>query len=120
MKIAVFYNLPFSGAKRTVQEHVKGLSRLGDEIDVYSINPKEDIFSPELYAENVFSYTYSRKIINLPFFKKISEDLSDFYLLKNLHKKIAKDIDVNNYDFVLVHTDFYTQAPFLLKFLKTK
>ncbi len=120
MKIAVFYNLPFSGAKRTVQEHVRGLSQLGNEVDVYSINSKEDIFSPERFSVNNFSFDYKRISSEIPVLKKILADFSDFYLLKNLHKKIAKEIDAKNYDYVLVHSDHFTQAPFVLRFLKTR
>lgn len=120
MKIAVFYNLPFSGAKRTVLEHVKGLKKLNNKVDVYTINLAEDIFDLGKFADNQYSFTYSRKKINLPVARKVAEDISDFYTLRNLHKKIAREIDQNNYDIVLVHTDHYTQAPFLLRYLKTK
>lgn len=120
MKIAVFYNLKFSGAKRTVQEHVKGLKKLGNEVDVYTLNKEDDIFSPEKYANDYYSFPYQRKKINIPIIRKIAEDLSDFIILKKIHKKIAIEIDGKKYDFVLVHTDYFTQAPFILRFLKTK
>ncbi|MBI4009254.1 glycosyltransferase family 4 protein, partial [Candidatus Roizmanbacteria bacterium] len=48
------------------------------------------------------------------------KDFQVLFKLKEIHKKIAKDIDSRKYDIVLVHTDNYTQAPFILKFLKTK
>jgi hypothetical protein len=37
-----------------------------------------------------------------------------------LHRKIAKDIDKRKYDIVLVHPSKFTQAPFVLRFLKTR
>ncbi len=120
MKIAVFYNLPFSGAKRTVLEHVRGLQKLGHAIDVYTIDAGNDIFDPGDLADNEYRYDYRKKIINTPFLKKITNDLSDFFILKILHRNIAKDIDSRGYDIVLVHTDKLTQAPFLLQFLRTK
>lgn len=120
MKIAVFYNLPFSGAKRTVFEHVKGLRSLGHSVDVYTLDQRHDIFDPGAIADNEYRYTYKQKIISLPLLKKITNDLSDFYQLKSVHRKIAGDIDNKKYDIALIHTDKFTQAPFILRFLKTK
>lgn len=120
MKIAIFYNLPFSGAKRTVFEHVKGLKALGHTVDVYTSDMEYDIFDPGKIANNEYRYEYRQKIVNIPFLERIIKDLSDFILLKSIHKKIAQDIDSKKYDIVLVHTDKLTQAPFILRFLKTK
>ena len=72
MKIAVFYNLPFSGAKRTVFEHVKGLKKLGHTIDVYTLDNDHDLFDPGKAANNELRYVYSQKVINFPFLKKLS------------------------------------------------
>ena len=120
MKIAIFYNLTFSGAKRVVLEHVKGLKALGHTVDVYTTDKEHDIFDPGGAADNEYKYTYQQRIVNISILKRISMDLSDFILLKSLHKKIAQDIDSKAYDIVLVHTDRFTQAPFILRFLKTK
>ncbi|OGH24860.1 MAG: hypothetical protein A3B47_01980 [Candidatus Levybacteria bacterium RIFCSPLOWO2_01_FULL_39_24] len=120
MKIAVFYNLKFSGAKRTVQEHVKGLKALGHTVDVYTTDEEHDIFDPRNVASNEYRYEYRQIIVYIPLLKRIVRDLSDFDVLKSIHRKIALDIDNRNYDIVLVHTDRMTQAPFILRFLKTK
>jgi glycosyltransferase involved in cell wall biosynthesis len=120
MNIAIYYNLGFSGAKRTVFEHVKGLKALGHRIDVYTTDLEYDIFDPGNIADNEYRYNYRQKKINVPFLRHLTQDLSDFYLLKLLHKKIAHDIDRANYDIALIHTDKHTQAPFVLRFLKTK
>lgn len=120
MKISVFYNLPFSGAKRTVLEHVKGLKSLGHTVDVYTLDTENDIFDPGKIANNEYRYKYHQKIVNIPFLRRIIKDVSDFILLKSIHKKIAQDIDNREYDIVLIHTDKLTQAPFILRFLKTK
>ena len=50
MKIAIFYNITFSGAKRVVMEHVKGLKLLGNSVDVFTTDTKTDIFDPGQYA----------------------------------------------------------------------
>ena len=87
MRIAVFYNLTFSGAKRTVLEHVKGLKALGNSVDVYTLNSEHDIFDPEHIADNGYIYEYRQKIVNIPFLERIVKDLSDFIMLKSIHKK---------------------------------
>jgi len=120
MKIAVFYNLTFSGAKRTVLEQVRGLRALGHVVDVYTLDKGHDIFDPGSAANNEYRYEYQQKIINIPFLKRLVRDLSDFILLKSIHGKIARDIDDKKYDVALIHTDRFTQAPFILRFLKTK
>lgn len=120
MKIAIFYNLYFSGAKRTVFEHTKGLKKLGHSVDIYTIDQFRDIFDPGSMADNVYHYEYKQIVINFPFLRHITRDFSDFFLLKRLHKKIANEIDINGYDIALIHTDQITQAPFILRFLKTK
>lgn len=120
MKIAVFYNLDYGGAKRSVQEQVKALSKLGHHVDVYTIDQKEDNFNPSLFAKETFKYNFNQFNVPIPFVSRIFKDLSVLYILKNIHKKIASDIDKRNYDIVLSHADLYTQAPFLNRYLKTR
>lgn len=119
MKIAVFYNLNFGGAKRVVLEHVKGLRSKGHIVDVYSINPQEDVFSPEKLANKSYEYIFSEEK-NLPFsLGRFYLDYRNFFTLKALHKKISLEIESKKYDVVLVHPDKLTQSPFILRFLKT-
>src|ERR1035437_1415644 len=121
MKIAVFYYIKFSGAKRVVQEHVKGLKALGNSVDVYTTDGAIDIFDPGKFADNKFFYNFNPSELNIPILKRIKADFIDTFLnLKRLHKQIAKDIDLKKYDVVLVHTDINTQAPFLLRYLQTQ
>ena len=120
MKVAIFYNLHFGGAKRVVFEHTKGLMRLGHIVDVYTLDKEADMFTPGLAANIVYEYNYTPLSIPIPILSRMLLDLQVFLKLKNLHKKIARDIDSRNYDIVLVHTDTYTQAPFILRFLRTK
>lgn len=121
MKIAVYYNISFSGAKRVVKEHVGGLKSLGHSVDVYTTNTLSDIFSPELVSDNNYIYKFNPIDLNIPLVSRLKKDFIDtFFLLRRLHKKIAIDIDKRNYNLVLVHTDINTQSPFLLRYLKTK
>ena len=121
MKIAIFYNISFSGAKRVVMEHVRGLRAIGNYVDIYTTDTKSDIFDPGIYANKKFIYDLSPREINFPILRRLKKDYYDtFFSLKFKHKKIAKDIDKNKYDIVLIHTDITTQAPFLLRYIKTK
>lgn len=120
MKIAVFYNLAYGGAKRAVQAQVRGLSKLGHFVDVYTIDQETDNLSPGTFARNEYKYNFTPFNLPIPFVSRFISDISVFFLLKNLHKIIARDIDKKKYDIVLVHADHFTQSPYLLRFLKTK
>ena len=122
MKIAVFYDIAFSGAKRVVKEHVKGLRSLGHIIDVYTTDKAFDDFDPGVEANNKYFYPLSNPNKNgIKMFNRLVNDyFYTFYNLRRIHKKIAEDIDKVSYDIVLVHTDISTQSPFLLRYLKTK
>lgn len=119
MKIALYYHLDFGGAKRVVLEHAKGLQEKGHTIDLYVTNSQSDIFDPSPCCEHVYNYTVSLDS-SLPFIKRFIADYRNFVSLKQLHRKIAQDIDSRQYDIVLAHPDNFTQAPFILRFLQTK
>ena len=120
MKIAVFYNLAFGGAKRVVFEHVKGLVALGHIVDVYTIDQKHDFFDPGSAATNEYRYKFKPKVLNLPFLKRVKKDFDALFRLRRVHKRIAHEIDSKKYDIALIHTDTLTQSPFVLRYLKTK
>ncbi|KKQ75949.1 MAG: Group 1 glycosyl transferase [Candidatus Woesebacteria bacterium GW2011_GWB1_38_5b] len=119
MKIAVFHNVPLGGAKRTVYEQIKYLS-FKHELHLYIISgSKEAFFNINKYVAStkVFDFDISS---NMPgFLRRLHSDFKNFITLKNIHKQIAKDIDNNNFDAILVHPDRFTQAPYLLKYVKT-
>src|SRR6266700_546503 len=120
MRIAVFYRLVFGGAKRVVQEHVKGLTALGHTVDLYYTEKENDIFDPGMFASNEDIFPFALSTSKTPFFGRVIRDYNNLYRLRKHHKRIAEAIDKKNYDIVLVHTDSFTQSPFILRFLKTK
>ena len=93
MRIAVFHNLPRGGALRVLNEELKYLGR----------KHIVKVFTADI------SLTENRFI----------RDVNNFLGLYILHMKLAKKIDQEKVDMVLVHPDKLTQAPFLLRFLKT-
>ncbi|PIP74313.1 MAG: hypothetical protein CO135_02485 [Candidatus Levybacteria bacterium CG_4_9_14_3_um_filter_35_16] len=119
MKIALYYNLKFGGAKRVVYEHVKGLIKLGHTVDVYTPDLESDSFDPGKVASKVYKYNYMEFSLKLPMLSRVINDFKVFIIYKYIHKTIARDIDSGNYDIVLVHPDKFTQAPFVLRFLKS-
>ncbi len=119
MKIAVFHNLPPGGAKRVLYEEVKTLSKKHD-LYLFIFDSRDEIFLDiRSFCKGVktYKYDFGRNVPSV--FSRIDKDYSDFFRLKAIHKNIAQDIDKNNFDVCLVHPDKFTQAPFLLRFLRT-
>ena len=93
MKVATYHNLPPGGGKRAFNEITKRLSKK-HKLDNYHLKP--------FFPKNFFScqaYIYKD-------------------LLK-LHSKMAKKIDRQKYDVVLLSHDYLTKSPLILRFLKT-
>lgn len=118
MKIAVYHNLHFGGAKRVVLEQVRWLSAY-HEVDVYKTNSDDDIFDPFSYARSIYKYNVPFPLASIPALDRFARDATAIFTLQKLHAKIAAEIDARSYDIVLVHPDKYTQAPFLTRYLKT-
>ncbi|MBI4999490.1 hypothetical protein HZB97_01820, partial [Candidatus Gottesmanbacteria bacterium] len=95
MKIAVFYNLPEGGAKRTAEEQIKRL-RKKHEVDVF-----KSVGSPPRG------------------WSRLKTDFFKFWKLRKTHQMLALKIDKGGYDVTLVHPCCFTQAPYLLRYLKT-
>ena len=107
MKIAVFYNLPAGGARRAAEEQIKRL-RKKHKIDLYKLPPR--------YLSNLEGAPPLRQCKKL---RRLKVDFFKFWILKKIHQKLAKKIDQKGYDVVLVHPSRFTQAPYLLRYLKT-
>jgi len=116
MKIAIFHELDFGGAKRTVDEFAKGLSKVFD-VDLYYVDNKQDI-EIEKSVNKIFYYPfYPKSWKGGNWSAKLYKDTFELIKLYNLHKKIAFDIESRSYDYIFIHPSKYTQAPFVLKFL---
>lgn len=117
MKIAIFHELDLGGARRTVEEFAKRLSKVF-EVDLYYVSEKKN---KNIYSHNAFYYPFYPKHWKGNNWKaRLYKDTIELIKLYYLHKKIAKEIQSLRYDFVLVNPSKYTQAPFLLRFLKNK
>lgn len=119
MKIAIFHELNFGGARRTVDEFVKKLNKIFD-VDLYYIDEKKEKGLKKNY-KNVFYYPFHPKFWRGRSWKiRLYKDTIELFKLYNLHKQIAYDIRTKNYDYIYVHPSKFTQAPFILRFLKNK
>ncbi len=119
MKIAIFHNLPLGGAKRTLFEEMKYLSKKHD-IDCYEYSSTDErVWNIIPFCKNVFPYNFSVDMNPKGVLERIIRDFNNFVKLRYINKNIASDIDKRKYDIVLVHADKYTQAPFVLRYLKT-
>lgn len=119
MKIAIYHNLPPGGAKRVLCEEVKYLS-LRNELFLYELSSTDEVhFSLKDYVKKIFRYQYDSQTIVHGFWPRLKKDFGDFFLLPKIHQQIGREIDKENFDVVLVHPDQLTQAPFLLRFLRT-
>jgi len=119
MKIAFFYNLSPGGAKRVVFEEIKYFASKGHEIDIYRYSETDESFlCPDRYAQKINTYK-ALLTKNKKGFNRFLHDLNVLVKLALISKNISSDIDKEKYDTVIVHPDNYTQAPFVLQFLKT-
>jgi len=118
MKIAFYHNVPAGGAKRVVYEQVKHLSKK-HKVEVFEFKSEDSKYCDLKKITRVNQYLFV-PANNLPFFlKRIYSDIKIFYSLKKINHLIAQHIDTKGFDIVVVHSDKYIQAPYLLRYLKT-
>ncbi len=119
MKIAVFHELPYGGARRVVNDFSKELKKK-HQVDLYIIDNKKNTDERKYYSK-VYFYKFNEQEWNGRNWKaKLYKDTFEIYRIYKKHRKISNDIDKRKYDIVIVHPSKFTQAPFVLRFLKTK
>lgn len=129
MKIAVFHNLPSGGAKRALYEQVKRLAQ-NNIVDTYTFETANHEFCDLRQASNVHKIYSYHSIISSATLRKVILFASRinifplpvllvYFLLPKVHQRISNDIDNEKYDVAYVCPDLLTQAPYLLRYLKT-
>jgi len=98
MEIAVYFDLPYGGAARTMIEVMKRLEAKGHKLTTYHNTPST---------------------IKPPFLKHLFGDLESIVLQRFKQKVQANEIDTKKYDLVFVSHDRHSQAPWILRYLKT-
>jgi glycosyltransferase involved in cell wall biosynthesis len=121
MKIAIYHNLPSGGAKRTLYEAMKHLSKR-HTLDVYALDTADKEFcdlNEFSNAEFIFHFSPGR-LFHSPFGRlNQTQRWRDLQKLDRLARHIAKVIDEGKYDLVLAEPCMWTQAPLLLRYLRT-
>lgn len=118
MRIAVFHELPDGGARRAVNE-LSGRFKKKHQVDLYLVDVKENQ-KETVFFNNVFFYKFTSSVWRgHDWKKKLYKDTIELFKLYNLHKNIAGDIEKKKYDLIFVNASRFTQAPFILKFLKS-
>jgi glycosyltransferase involved in cell wall biosynthesis len=121
MRIALFQNLPSGGAKRSVYEWVRRLSK-SHSIFSYSLSVAAHSFcdiQPFVEQYKVFPFL-PRPIFASPFGRLNQlQRYRDLLSLTQLNRIVAQEIDQNQFDVVFVQPCIYTHIPSLIQFLKT-
>lgn len=114
MNLAVVHNLPAGGQKKALYYHLKYLSK-NHKIDLYTLSTADESFySAKAFIRNHFVEKFIHP-------KKFPWSvLSIYFRLPSVYQKMAEKIDIGNYDAVLVYPCFFTQSPYILKYLKTR
>lgn len=119
MKIAVFHELHDGGARRAVNEFSKRLL-VKDTVDLYIVDENYPDSEKNNFT-NVYYYEFKQKNWKSNNWKiRLYKDTFELFKLYLLHRKIAKRINKGNYDLAFIHPSRYTQAPFILRFVKCK
>lgn len=119
MRIALYHNLPSGGAKRTLQEATKRLTKK-HHIDVYSLTTANHDFADiRPYAVNHHQYTFKPLPLFSSPFGRLNQAirLLDLLRLQSFSKTIAIQIEQNNYDVVLAHPCQFSKSPTILSHL---
>ena len=118
MNIAFFQELHFGGARRVVFEYGNIFSRYHNT-HLYYIDRSKQKDLEKVFKKNSFYFFPFKRYKGGNFLLRLYKDFIEPVKLYFLHKKIAREIDKHDYDFVFVHPSQFTHAPFILRFLKT-
>ena len=121
MRIALFFNVPSGGAKRTIYEAIKRLSTR-HHIDVFTFTTANHEFAdirPFVQDYHIFEYHPSR-LLSSPF-GRLNNGLRmlDIRRMNQQSKDVAQKISDGSYDVVYVQPCQITQSPLLLQHLPT-
>ena len=124
LRIAVYHNLHSGGAKRVTAEHLRRLSERHD-VTLYSLRDADHAFAASdrdgnsSHAVKLYDYT-PKPWLGSPFGRwNTVIGVQNIHKMDVLCRTIANDIDIAKHDVVLAHPCQMTNAPTVLKWLKT-
>lgn len=112
-RVAVFHNLPGGGSVQVMNEVVNHLKKRY-LIDIYTCGELTDRKKRKIFTHNQLVYKVR------PWVGFILRNLWIYLILPEIHKRIARDIDQEKYEFVIVNHDYFTKSPYILRYLKSK
>lgn len=120
MRIALFHNLPSGGAKRAVHEWMRRLPH-NHVVDVYTISTANHDFCdirPFAHAHEVMNFT-PRKLFGSPFGRLNQlQRWRDLLYLTRIHKAMAAEINIGDYDVLFANPCMVTFIPILLQYIE--
>lgn len=121
MKIAVFHDLPSGGAKRTLYEAMKRLSQR-HTLDVYTLDTADRTFCDLAEFSNTERVFHFQPLSLFPSpFGRLNQfqRWRDLQRLDRLAREVSAVIDNGKYDLVFAQPCKWTQAPLVLRYLRT-
>jgi glycosyltransferase involved in cell wall biosynthesis len=111
MKVCVFHNLSGGGSVRVLNNTINDIKKDGNSVDVYTITEKD-----RGSWLNIKEKQYTIKI-NPPknLFLRM---LWTIFSLPKKHHELAIKINSLDYDIVVVHHDYFTKSPYILRYLE--
>ena len=120
------HNIPSGGASRAIYDYRKALSEDGHSLDVFDCTSSNNGVLPlEAFADNLFHIPFENDVectLRLPFLSGYVEAVRKFWKLgelKDVGRELARKVDRGGYDVAFIHHCSVSQAPFLLRYLKT-
>lgn len=122
MRIAIYHNLHSGGAKRVAADHFRWLG-LGHELCMFSLASADHDFAMQKPGSQDELTTLDGHLLRMARspFGRINPLIRMVNLtrLAAVERKMAALIDGQGFDVILVHPSQATQAPYVLKFLRT-
>jgi glycosyltransferase involved in cell wall biosynthesis len=121
MKIAVWYNLHFGGAKRALYYHLKSLKEAGFDIEIWSLTERDDIINfkelGKIHTLNVGEKEIGSMQGSFGNPRSIIKTLNLIGKLKKYQKKCADEINEGNFDLALINSCSVSYMPYIGEFL---
>ena len=121
MRIAIFHDLPSGGAKRSLHESARRLASR-HTLDVYTLATADETFCdlrPFSNRHRVFPFAAPRTF-GSPFGRlNRLQWWATLHRLDRLTRRIAREIDEQAYDIVFAQPCMWSQAPLVLRHVKT-
>lgn len=118
MRIALYHDLPSGGAKRSFQELIRRMNSR-HVLDVFTLSCANHTFAdfrPFVNDYRIYDFT-PLPLFASPFgrINQVSRTL-DLKRLKTLNKKIARDIQSESYDLILVNPCQFEKSPSVMRY----